>query len=351
MADIYQKQVGKKNWTIIPPELAENFLRNIGADFATLDERGYIDIPGQGKVAVKRLPNAGEARYYYTESADHGPVLQDNPFWDDKPGSLIVTPYDTKGGLGGLFKSWARSPAGIVTLAGFGAMAFFGAGAGAAGAGTAAGTEAAALYGAGGEFGAGAATYGAGAGAAAGTTAPGIAAELTAEQWAAGLTAEQIAGTAALPAASGAAIADTAVGAVAPAATPSASVPISSTTGTTTLLPGEVAASQSPGIINSMMNWAEANPLLTASILNIGGGVLKGMGDQKMQEERLQHEKDQTAQKFEDSKALEEWKRRFIQGGSFFDVKMPFAAPAQQRQLRRPDGTLVQRGIITNEMK
>jgi hypothetical protein len=67
-----------------------------------------------------------------------------------------------------------------------------------------------------------------------------------------------------------------------------------------------------------------------------------------MQEGKFKQEKEMQAQKLADEKDLAAWKRRFIQGGSFFDAKLPFSAPAQQKQLRRPDGSPVHAGGIIN---
>lgn len=231
-----------------------------------------------------------------------------------------------------------------------GAAAGAGGGAGAAegAAGTAGAAEGAYVTGASGELAAGgSAAYAGGAETVAGAAATSGATELTAEQWAAGLTSEQMAGTAALPggAYSTAAMDVPAASSTAPAASGAAS------TGAAAPAGSAPAAANSPGLIEGVMNWAEANPTLTAGLLNIGGGILKGIGDQKRHEQTLEHLDRQRAQQLEDSKALEEWKRRFIQGGSFFDVLMPFRAPEQPRQLRRPDGSLVRGGIVQSEMQ
>lgn len=117
-------------------------------------------------------------------------------------------------------------------------------------------------------------------------------------------------------------------------------------------LSAELAAgAPKEGLIQGVMKFAKDNPLLTKGILDIGGGILKGIGDSGLQDDKQQHEKDLLTQKLAQDKDLMEWKRRFIQGGSFFDAKLPFSAPSEQRQLLRPDGTPVHSGLLGREMR
>lgn len=119
---------------------------------------------------------------------------------------------------------------------------------------------------------------------------------------------------------------------------------------------GLPAPQTSPGIIDSVLKFGNQNPFLTSGLLQLGGGIFQGIANNKtandVVDKRIAAEKELEASKLENAKALEEWKRTFIQGGSYFDSRIPFKAPAQPRQLRRPDGSLVhQPGIVAGAMQ
>lgn len=114
--------------------------------------------------------------------------------------------------------------------------------------------------------------------------------------------------------------------------------------------------SGSPGIIDSVLGWGKQNPLLASAALQVGGGVLAGIGNNatanEITDKRIAADKALLAQKAEEERALQEWKRQFTQSGSFFDANLPFK-PAQNKQLRRPDGSLVYGpggGLIAGQM-
>lgn len=104
----------------------------------------------------------------------------------------------------------------------------------------------------------------------------------------------------------------------------------------------------SGGIINSALNFAKANPLVTVAGAQLGAGIIGGIGNNitqnQLMDKKIQADKDLLAQKTAEEEKLAEWRRRFIQGGSYFDAKMPFGpatAGGGSPGLRRPDGTPV----------
>lgn len=116
----------------------------------------------------------------------------------------------------------------------------------------------------------------------------------------------------------------------------------------------QAAPAVSPGILNSVVDWAKANPKLATTGAQLVFGAMKGAGDREaadnMMEKRIQADQALLAQRTEEAKELDEWKRRFTQAGSFFDAPVP-KANANATQLRRPDGSLVySNGIIANQV-
>jgi hypothetical protein len=114
-------------------------------------------------------------------------------------------------------------------------------------------------------------------------------------------------------------------------------------------------APASKGIISGAMDWAKQNPLLGLGALSVGAGVVSGAGtylaQKDLQEDRLHADRELQAQKVEDAKALEEWKRRFAQSGSYFDARIPIK-PRPGAVLKRPDGSPVYSGgVISTTMR
>lgn len=97
------------------------------------------------------------------------------------------------------------------------------------------------------------------------------------------------------------------------------------------------------GLLESSLDWANKNPFVAGMGLQIGGGLLKGIGDnqtaKEVTERKIEGEKELQAQKTAEQLALEEERRKKIQSGSYFDAKVPIKPSGQP--LRRPDGSLV----------
>lgn len=114
-----------------------------------------------------------------------------------------------------------------------------------------------------------------------------------------------------------------------------------------------VAAMNQPsaggGLISGAMDWAKANPGLTAGILQVGGGALQGVANRESaketQEKKIQAEREAALAKLENQRA-------FVQSGSYFGAKVPFR-PGANTALRRPDGTAVYSspGLVAAAMK
>lgn len=108
------------------------------------------------------------------------------------------------------------------------------------------------------------------------------------------------------------------------------------------------------GAGNSILDWAMKNKELATTGAQLVFGAMKGVGDRdaakEMMDRRIQADQALLAQRTEEAKELDEWKRRFTQAGSFFDAPVP-KANANATQLRRPDGSLVySNGIIANQV-
>lgn len=116
---------------------------------------------------------------------------------------------------------------------------------------------------------------------------------------------------------------------------------------------GQPAASK--GVISGAMDFAKENPLLAFGAMSVGAGAVSGVGQymvqKELQKDRIAAEKEMQAKKLEDAQALEEWKRRFTQAGSYFDARIP-VRPRPGAVLRRPDGSPVYGGggVISSTM-
>jgi hypothetical protein len=109
------------------------------------------------------------------------------------------------------------------------------------------------------------------------------------------------------------------------------------------------------GLINSAMNFAKTNPLLTAAGLTIAGGAVQGAGNRANQKEiadrNIQASRDLQTQRQQQAIELEEWKRRFAQSGSYFDALVPFRRRPNAPLMRQSTGTPVyQNGLIASAM-
>lgn len=126
---------------------------------------------------------------------------------------------------------------------------------------------------------------------------------------------------------------------------------------------GLTPASQSqPGLIDSWMKFSKENPVATVVGAQLAGGVIQGIGaaqrqdealasQERMQERNISAQRELLDQRLEDAKAMEEFKRRFTQAGSYFDAT-PKVKPAADKVLRRPDGTPVYSGgVISTGMR
>lgn len=105
------------------------------------------------------------------------------------------------------------------------------------------------------------------------------------------------------------------------------------------------------GLLNSAANWVEKHPVLTVAGLQLGGSVLKGIGDSNRQENQQSHERELFERRIEAARQAEEDKRAAIQSGSYFDPRLR-VRPGADRVLRRPDGTPVYgpRGLLQTQV-
>lgn len=111
----------------------------------------------------------------------------------------------------------------------------------------------------------------------------------------------------------------------------------------------------SPGIIDKTLAFAKANPYATIAATSLASGIIGGVGQNITQNElmdkKIQADKDLLARKTDEEAKQAENRRKFIQGGSYFDVDVPIRAKPGG-VLRRPDGTPVfGSGIINNAMR
>lgn len=120
---------------------------------------------------------------------------------------------------------------------------------------------------------------------------------------------------------------------------------------------GGIPSSQvKPGVIDSVLDFSNKYPAAALGVTTAGaqlaGGVVAGVGASQRQEDQQQHERELLEQRIQKEKELEEWKRQFTQGGSYFDAK-PKIRPGPSKVLTRPGGTPVYGpgGMISTMMR
>lgn len=109
---------------------------------------------------------------------------------------------------------------------------------------------------------------------------------------------------------------------------------------------GAGAPSGSSGLINSLLD----NKLLVAAGMQAAGGVGAALLNSANMDKKIEADKALQDQKVDNAIELEQAKRALIQGGSYFDAKLPFKA--KPGVVTRPDGTPVydNRGLISRAM-
>lgn len=112
----------------------------------------------------------------------------------------------------------------------------------------------------------------------------------------------------------------------------------------------------SQGLIQNMLDWAKANPTLAVGSAGLGLSAVKGAGDYFAQKDaakrKTESEKELLDKKAEEEMRLAEFRRQFVQGGSYYNAKIPFSANSA-KPLLRPDGTPVYNqngGLISTAM-
>lgn len=108
-----------------------------------------------------------------------------------------------------------------------------------------------------------------------------------------------------------------------------------------------------PGIINRGLAWMNKNPVPTMAAVTAIGGAGQGLLNREIAEKRIIAERELQDQRLANAQKLEEWKRAFTQGGSYFDTGGVGFKSTGTTGLRRPDGTLVyaRPGIIAGQMR
>lgn len=113
-------------------------------------------------------------------------------------------------------------------------------------------------------------------------------------------------------------------------------------------LTGEAAPTQSQGLIGNVMDWVKENKQLATGIATAGLGALGGAAKSMLDADTMERKAELDLKNKQD---LATFYRQFIQSSSAggAGVKLGFRAPAQARQLRRADGSLVYgpKGLIT----
>jgi hypothetical protein len=105
-----------------------------------------------------------------------------------------------------------------------------------------------------------------------------------------------------------------------------------------------------------IVNWAQKNPLLAYGALQVGSGAIQGIGANltanEMADKKAAADRALLTQKYNEEKALADWRQRFQQGASYFTAT-PNMAPNPGAVLRRPDGTPVYagNGLVSGAMK
>jgi len=104
------------------------------------------------------------------------------------------------------------------------------------------------------------------------------------------------------------------------------------------------------GVIDQVLDWGKANPALASGALQLGGGLLKGVGDSAAMDKKIAAEKEIAAGR--SPEAILAAQRAQAASSGAYGQKVGFGAPAAPRMLRRPDGSLVyaQPGLIAGRM-
>ena len=105
------------------------------------------------------------------------------------------------------------------------------------------------------------------------------------------------------------------------------------------------------GLIERGIDWATKNKELTAGALQLGGGILKGIGENAAMDRRIAAEREIAAGR--SPEALLATQRANAASSGAYGQTLRFGAPATPRVLRRPDGTLVyaQPGIVAGQVR
>lgn len=105
------------------------------------------------------------------------------------------------------------------------------------------------------------------------------------------------------------------------------------------------------GLIDSVIEWGKANPAIASGALQLGGGLLKGIGENAAMDKKIQAEKEIAAGR--SPEAVLAAQRANAASSGAYGQKAGFQAPTAPRVLRRPDGSVVyaQPGLIAGQMK
>jgi hypothetical protein len=115
------------------------------------------------------------------------------------------------------------------------------------------------------------------------------------------------------------------------------------------------APTNSGGLIDQVIKFGKENPMVTSTVMQTFGGLLKGMGDRKTAEDlmdkRIAGEMALQESKVQNAVDLENAKRSIIQGSSYFDANVNMRPSG--KVLKRPDGSLVYApggGLVASQM-
>lgn len=108
---------------------------------------------------------------------------------------------------------------------------------------------------------------------------------------------------------------------------------------------------KAPGLIDSVIEWGKNNKALAAGALQLGGGLLKGVGDAAAMDKKIAAEKEIAAGR--SPEAILAAQRANAASSGAYGQRLGFQAPSAPRVLRRPDGSIVyaQPGLIAGQMK
>lgn len=104
--------------------------------------------------------------------------------------------------------------------------------------------------------------------------------------------------------------------------------------------------------LDRSIDFVNKNQGLVSGAMQVGGGLLKGIGDRstalEIADKRIAADKELINAKTQAQIDLENAKRGIIQSGSYFDAKVPIR-PAG-KVLLRPDGTPVYKGLVNSQV-